>query len=58
MFGELGILLNKPRAASVVAKSNTHVAVMLSEHYKEILKQLELSISYITYFARKNRYEP
>jgi CRP-like cAMP-binding protein len=38
MFGELGILLNKPRAASIVAKTNTHVAVMLSEHYKAILK--------------------
>ena len=28
MFGELGILMNKPRSATLVAKTSTHLAVM------------------------------
>ena len=38
MFGELGILRNKPRAASIVVKSPTHLAVMEKEDYIKILK--------------------
>lgn len=39
MFGELGILMNKPRAATIAAKTNTHFAVISSADYKLILEE-------------------
>lgn len=42
MFGELGILMNKPRSATIVAASNVYVAVMTAYDYKRILKDAEL----------------
>jgi CRP-like cAMP-binding protein len=42
MFGELGILMNKPRSATLVAKTSTHVAILKSEDYKLILKEAEM----------------
>ena len=42
MFGELGILLNKPRSATVLAGSDCHLAVIDSNNYKQILKQAEV----------------
>jgi CRP-like cAMP-binding protein len=45
MFGELGIMMNKPRAASIVAKTNTHFAVIPSSDYKLILEEQEKCIN-------------
>lgn len=50
MFGELGILMNKPRSATVVAAANLHVAEMQSEDYRRILKEAELCIRIIFNF--------
>lgn len=33
IFGELGILKSKPRAATVVTLENTHFAVLLKKDY-------------------------
>lgn len=40
VFGELGILNNKPRAATVVALENTHFAILLKKDYQNILASI------------------
>ena len=42
MFGHLGLLLNKPRAATIVTRTDTHFAVLDKQQYVAILKQAEL----------------
>ncbi|CAD8048240.1 unnamed protein product [Paramecium primaurelia] len=43
MFGELALIWNQPRSATVVAKSNLELAVLTSQDYKSLLKDAELN---------------
>ena len=38
MFGELGLLLKKPRAASILTKEDTDFAVLTADEFKKILE--------------------
>lgn len=40
-FGEVGLLLKKPRAATILCKENTDFAVLESDDFKKILKTVE-----------------
>lgn len=42
IFGELGILFNKPRSATVLAKTNVTLGVLSSSVYSYIFKDREL----------------
>ncbi|KAL4512235.1 hypothetical protein ABPG72_005237 [Tetrahymena utriculariae] len=42
MFGELGLLMKKPRAATIIAKEDTEFAVLDAEDYIQILKAGEM----------------
>lgn len=42
MFGELGILMNKPRSATAICSDDTDLAVLESPYYVHILKDVEL----------------
>jgi CRP-like cAMP-binding protein len=42
MFGELGILMNKPRSATIMCKEDTDLAVLDSNYYIQTLKDAEL----------------
>lgn len=59
MFGELGILMNKPRTATVVAQTNIQLAAMHSDDYRRILKEAELrntnNVSNIILFFLKKK---
>ena len=37
-FGELALLTNKPRAASIICKTDTHFAILEKEYFDKILK--------------------
>jgi CRP-like cAMP-binding protein len=37
MFGELGLLLKKPRAATIICKEDTEFAILEAEDYSKIL---------------------
>ena len=42
MFGELGLLMKKPRAATILAKEDTEFAVLSANDFRKILEVVEL----------------
>ncbi len=42
MFGELGILMNKPRSATAICKEDTDLAVLEANYYVHLLKDVDL----------------
>jgi CRP-like cAMP-binding protein len=40
-FGELALLKNKPRTATIRCKTDTHCAVIDKESYQKIIKQIQ-----------------
>lgn len=38
MFGDLGLLLEKPRAASIICKEDSELATLTAADYKNILQ--------------------
>jgi CRP-like cAMP-binding protein len=42
MFGDLGLLLRKPRAATIVCREDTEFATLTADDYRKILKNAEI----------------
>ena len=40
-FGELALLENRPRAATIICKDNCHFAVLEKNHFNRILSKME-----------------
>lgn len=47
-FGELALIEDKPRSATIICKEECHFAVLERDHYKEILGKTSV-ISYISH---------
>jgi CRP-like cAMP-binding protein len=43
MFGDLGLLLQKPRAATIICCKDTEFATLTTEDYRKILKNAEIT---------------
>ena len=42
MFGDLGLLLRKPRAATIICREDTEFATLTADDYRKILKNAEI----------------